>query len=392
MAIRAIIGRNAPQWMIALATTHDGDVPLFLQPLDGNSSDKVSLLAAITTIQAQLREANAEPGVYVADSGIYSESNMRQLNEAGVKWVSRVPETSQEAKAVLQERSEQWQTTEDGSMQWYSRVMTLPQGTERWLMVRTQASQQRAQVSLQRQVNAAQASWQRKCWHLSNRRFACEADAWVGLERELKGKPTWLEVRGDIVAHPRHASKGRPRKEASPTTHQWQIVATVTVHQQRLDEEVSRKACFIVGTNELKSAALSNQEVVTTYKEQGGVERDFRFLKDPLFLASSVFVKKPERIIALSLIMVLCLLVYRLAEFRLRARLAETEQTIPDQVHKPTARPTMRWVFQCFDGIELLHVQTSTASLTIVLGLEAVHRLIVALLGPLYEKIYNPSG
>jgi len=40
--------------------------------------------------------------------------------------------------------------------------------------------------------------------------------------------------------------------------------------------------------------------------------------------------------------MVLCLLIYRLAEYRLRARLAETEQTIPDQVHKPTARPTMR--------------------------------------------------
>ncbi len=34
--------------MIALATTHDGDVPLFLQPLDGNSNDRVSLLAAIT--------------------------------------------------------------------------------------------------------------------------------------------------------------------------------------------------------------------------------------------------------------------------------------------------------------------------------------------------------
>jgi transposase len=34
------------QWMLALATTHDGDVPLFLQPLDGNSSDKVSLLGS----------------------------------------------------------------------------------------------------------------------------------------------------------------------------------------------------------------------------------------------------------------------------------------------------------------------------------------------------------
>jgi transposase len=213
--------------------------------------------------------------------------------------VSRVPETSKEAKAVLQEGSEQWQTAEDGSMQWYSRVMNLPQGTERWLIVRTQASQQRAQVSLQRQVTTAQASWQQKCWHLSNRRFACEADARAALETELKGKPTWLVVRRDIVAHPRHASKGRPRKDVSPTAHQWQIVATVTVHQHRLDEEVSRKACFIVGTNELKREALSDLEVVTTYKEQGGVERGFRFLKDPLFLASSVFVKKPERIIAL---------------------------------------------------------------------------------------------
>jgi transposase len=95
---------------------------------------------------------------------------------------------------------------------------------------------------------------------------------------------------------------------------------------------------------------------------------------------------------ALSLIMVLCLLVYRLAEYRLRARLAETEQTIPDQVQKPTALPTLRWVFQCFEGIELLHVQTDAASLTIVLRLQPLHRLILALLGPLYEHIYHPSG
>ncbi len=380
------------QWMLALATTHDGDVPLFLQTLDGNSSDKVSLLAAVMAIQKHLREADAEPSVYVADNGIYSEPNMRQLNAAGIKWISRVSETSTEAKTVLQAGSQDWQRSEDGSIQWFCREMELPQGSERWVIVRTTASEQRAQASLQRQVSRAQASWERKCWHLSTRRFACETDARVALELELKGKPTWLEVHHDVLAHPRHAGKGRPRKEASPTTYQWQIVATVTVNQPRVDEEALRKACFIVGTNELESAALSDQELVATYKEQGGVERGFRFLKDPLFLASSVTVSKPERIIALSLIMVLCLLVYRLAEYRLRARLAETEQTIPDQVQKPTARPTMRWVFQCFEGIELLHVQTSTASLTIVLRLESVHRLILALLGPLYEKIYNPSG
>jgi len=94
----------------------------------------------------------------------------------------------------------------------------------------------------------------------------------------------------------------------------------------------------------------------------------------------------------LSFIIVLCLLVYRLAKFRLRFRLAETQQTIPDQVQKPTARPTMRWVFQCFEGIELLHVQTATTSLVLVLRLQPVHRLILQLFGPLYEKLYILSG
>ncbi len=277
-------------------------------------------------------------------------------------------------------------------MHWFCREMELPQGTERWVIVRTHISQQRAQQSMQRQVSRAQTSWQQKCWHLGNRRFACQADARAVLERELKGKPTWLEVQSEFVAHPQYAGKGRPRKDTSPATYQWQIVATVTVNQEQVDQEVACKACWIVGTNVLDPTVRSDQQLVTTYKEPGGVERGFRFLKDPLFLASSVFVKKPERIMALSFIMVLCLLVYRLAEFRLRARLNETEQTIPDQVHKPTARPTMRWVFQCFEGIELLHVQTATTSLVLVLRLESVHRLILALLGPLYEKIYNPSG
>jgi transposase len=387
-----IIAKISSSGCWRLPTTYEGDIPLFLQPLDGNSSDKRSLLSAVTSIQTQLREAGEEASVYVADNGVYSESNMKHLNQAGVKWVSRVSETLTEAKTFVQEGSQSWQQSEDGTVDWFSREMVLPQGKERWVVVRTQASLHRARQTLQRQTSKAQASWEQKCWHLSNRRFACETDARAAMEREMKGKPSWLEIQSDFVAHPQYAGKGRPRKDASPTSQQWQIVATVRINQELVEQEALRKACWIVGTNVLDPALLSEQQLVTTYKDQGGVERGFRFLKDPLFLASSVFVKKPERLMALSFIMMLCLLVYRLAECRLRARLAETAQTIPDQVHKPTARPTMRWVFQCFEGIELLHMQTSTTSLIIILRLEPVHRLILSLLGPLYEKIYNPSG
>jgi len=170
---------------------------------------------------------------------------------------------------------------------------------------------------------------------------------------------------------------------------EWQVQVSLTVNQQRVQQETRRKACFIVATNVLDVAVLSEQEVVTTYKDQGSVERGFRFLKDPLFLASSVFLKKPERIVALGLIMVLCLLVYRLAEYRLRTRLVETQQTLPDQLNKPTARPTMRWIFQCFEGIELLHICSTVGTQSLVLRLLPMHRLVLALLGPSYEKIYN---
>lgn len=43
------------QWMLSLATTHEGDVPLFLRALDGNSSDKVTLVAAVASFRQRAR-------------------------------------------------------------------------------------------------------------------------------------------------------------------------------------------------------------------------------------------------------------------------------------------------------------------------------------------------
>ena len=239
-----------------------------------------------------------------------------------------------------------------------------------------------------RQVSHEQQSWEKRLWHLQARRFACQADAQAVLEQSLKDLPPWFEVQATCVPHDHYERKGRPAKETAPTQ-RWQCQATLTLNAERLAEEGRRRACFIVGTNILDPAQLSDEGLIGTYKQQDGVERGFRFLKDPLFLASSVFVKKPERIVALSFIMVLCLLVYRLAEYRLRARLAETGQTLPNQINKPTSTPTMRWVFQCFEGIDLLVISTSGSVTTLVLHLRPFHEQVLRLLGPPYQKFYK---
>ncbi len=376
------------QWMVALVTSGEG-VPQYLKPLDGNASDKRALLAAVSTLTVQLQESGETPGVYVADSGLYSTENMTVLHQAEVRWVSRVPETSTEAHTIIHETPAAWQSSADQTRQWWSRVLDLPQGRERWIVVRSAEGEARARATCQRQAEHDRASWEKRLWHLGNHTFACRADAEAALATACQRQPAWLQVQSTVLAVPTYAQRGRPRKDAVPSSQVWRIQASVMLDGEAVEQEALRRAAFVVGTNLLDAVAWPDEVVIALYREQTVAERGFAFLKDPLFLASSVFVKKPTRIMAIAFVMVLCLLVYKLAELRVRQRLAVTGQTVPDQVRKPTARPTMRWLFQCFEGIDLLHMQHPDGiRATEVLRLSSVHRLVLHLLGPADENCY----
>jgi transposase len=382
------------QWMLALATTHDGDVPIFLRPLDGNSSDKEHLSAAVKEVMTQLREQlpqEQEQRIVVFDSGGYSEANMKSYNQAKIRCITRVPETSTAAKTALEQEYEQWQPFSDGSGDYVARTMDLPQGKERWIIVRPHARLLAAKNQMEKKVKKMQEKWEKKLWHLSVRSFSCEKDAQDAWKQAMKGKPSWLVATFTLQSEARYEHPGKPKKDASPQKIVWHLVPTVSIDESEVQAQIKKDACFIIATNIADEQELSHEQVITTYKEQGGVERGFRFLKDPLFFASSVFVKKPERVVALSFIMVLALLVYRLAEHLLRSRLAQTEETVPNQVNKPTKRPTMRWIFQCFEGIDLLHIRMGSRWHTQVLGLQALHQQVLRLLGPAYSSFYGLS-
>jgi transposase len=60
----------------------------------------------------------------------------------------------------------------------------------------------------------------------------------------------------------------------------------------------------------------------------------------------------------MAMVMGLCLLVYSLAQRLLRQALAQTQQSLKNQLKKPTQTPTMRWIFQYFQSIHLVTVGT----------------------------------
>ncbi len=86
--------------------------------------------------------------------------------------------------------------------------------------------------------------------------------------------------------------------------------------------------------------------------------------------------------------MTLSLLMYALAEQRVRSALAEANEHIWDQKDKPTQRPTIRWVFMIFEDVLLLYINENEVTTRAPTSPREEHRVMLRCLGPIYEKMY----
>jgi len=99
--------------------------------------------------------------------------------------------------------------------------------------------------------------------------------------------------------------------------------------------------------------AHSPVDVLAAYKEQHGIERNFGFLKDPL-IVNDLFLKKPERIEVLGLILLISLLVWNLIEHVMREYLRQATSTVPGWDDKPTTKPTTFMMSTKFKGVQIV--------------------------------------
>ena len=72
-------------------------------------------------------------------------------------------------------------------------------------------------------------------------------------------------------------------------------------------------------------------------------------------------------------------------------RLEQAQASVPNQLGKATRTPTMRWIFQLFEGVHLLIHKTRKKTEEIILNMNPVRCHVLATLGPQFEKIYSNS-
>ena len=166
----------------------------------------------------------------------------------------------------------------------------------------------------------------------------------------------------------------------------FSISATIEYDDKAIDQERLRLGRFVLATNDPE---LSADTLLTYYKGQGSVEGLFRFLKDKSFRVAEIFLKKNSRIQALTMIMVLCLFIYSMTEFRLRRELARSGETVISQTKKQTNRPTLNWIFFKFRRVREFSVVIGDLRMTKIANMTDELRKILQLLGPPYENYYS---
>ena len=190
--------------------------------------------------------------------------------------------------------------------------------------------------------------------------------------------------------HKHYAGKGRPTPSTPLKAITWHIHVHVQGDDKTLEQAKHTHAGSILGTN-IDASEVRDTEVITAYKGQAHVEGGCRFLKDPLFFVSSLFVKKPNRIAGLRMVMTLALLVYSVAQRRLRAPWATHQETVPNHINQPTTSPTLRWVFQLLQGIHRVRLTLQGQVPELMEGLNDVQIKILRLFGNEVCRLYQIS-
>jgi transposase len=350
----------------------DRAVPIWGKPEDGNASDKSLNTTLLAEIAQLLACHGVAPGayIYIADAALVTEDNLAALGDT--LFITRLPATYSECGRVIAEAvaRNQWEAvgvlaqtppTQHRPGTCYKvaeDVVTLYGKTYRAVVVHSSHHDQRRQKRLEREVQASSTTLAATVRATAKQEYFCRADAEAAAEQLRALQSAYHRVEVVIEERPQYGP-GRPSPKHPRMIKALRYGLQVTLHERA--EVVARKrqeaGCFVLLTNVPTAGEMAHRagEVLRAYKEQHGVEQNFAFLKDPI-IVNSLFLKKPERIEALGLVLLLALLLWRLVERTLRGHVETTGNPLLGWDKKTTQKPTAFMMMTKFAAVMVLKV------------------------------------
>ena len=370
------------QFILSTITNQHG-IPLFAKTYSGNASDKQNLMESIQRFRATVQLP--DDGYIIADSALYTEENIKKLGQDSVHWITHVPSTINEVKTLLHSDFPM-DPSIDPRYSFYETTSEYGEIKQKWVLICSTEMQARKEKTFEKNLEKLDIKTTKAFKKLTKIEFACEKDALAAADRWSKKHP-WYQystLTAITISRKIDVKRGRPKNDEARLTVYF-LQGEVVRNEEVIHAEKDKLGRFVLASNDL---SLDPETMLEYYKNQSAVEKGFRFIKDKSFRISEVYLKKPERIEALSMVMVLTLLLYSVIEWLIRKRLKEQNKFVPNQVNKPTQNPTLKWLFMDFAGVIEVKLNIPGEPERQLTNLNENTRKIIAILGGTCEKYY----
>lgn len=377
------------QIIAALSVQQDG-IPLLATIADGNAADGPNYAQHWLAISAMLGRSDF---LYLGDSKLYCLERIREILSQGGQFLCPMPMSQKEQLKIAE-------LIDSGNIKfaekelankkyglWETGFEIIGKDNEpvslRKIVVRSEALANTQNKSRKQRLIQAQAELAALKLGQYKLKTDCAIEQAVNeILSRLKVKPYLnVEIEQKEVIKKVKIGRGRPGPDVQFQEHKLkQYTLKIALLAPPIKQAEMMDGIYLLCCS-LDKSLLSTEGVLQEYKGQNKVERGHRDLKGPIAL-TPVFLHKPERVAAISLVCVIALQLLRLMEFNAHSQLLKLDELLQDLLPNrlATSRPPAFKMLQALSTIDLLEVVTPLGSQFLLNKLSPLQLKILQLL------------
>jgi transposase len=400
------------QFKQSLGTLDPAGIPILTETLEGQKADDPLYVPAWRNMMQTIGHTHF---LFIADCKGAALTTRAEISRAGGHYLFPMPMTGDVPKTLrawvfdpankpqpitlVDVVTSEGQPKVVGRGFEVSRTMsgTLEEGTahtwtERWLVTRSDALARRRQKTWEKRLQSAQSKLSGLKVKKGESAAAVLARAESIVKRHKMSGIITVQVHETVSEEKRYIGPGRPGPNRPFELHKVsQVQVTFERDAIAWDETLALAGWRIYVTSVLLDA-LSLDQAITYYRDEWLVERGYHRFKGGSLPVLPLWIRLPERIRGLMLLLLFALQALTLMDFIARRELAKGEETlaglVPGNPKMKTAQPTAERMLARFQNLHLMvkHTETSIVG-EIVESLTPLQQRILELLG-IPETVY----
>lgn len=332
--------------------------------LSGNKDDKTYNNENLDDVHSVIErfDINKENFYYIADSALFTKENLEKAKDK-IKLITRMPDNTSVAKelmeATLSDRASMkeivLENAQGKKVKYFLGEKTCVYkdiNLKAAVCYSTSLEETKTKTIGKKVLKEAEGIEKLIKKHMK-RIFACEDDANKEMELITKNSLSKLQffTYSINLVEKEKKAVGRPSTKKTDKEAQFTYELSITIVKDdiKIAKAIEKECTFVLCSNDL---SITGEAILLEYKTQSSVEKKFQQLKSPQFV-NSLYLNSPERIEALTYIILISMMMLSVSEYVVRAGLKKENAFVIGPGQLKMIKPTLKSILEIFDKVPM---------------------------------------